>query len=94
MKQLVIVSIPRIAEGLVTTLVYFPFDALFLSFGTTVNAGYQIGRWMYHQVAGPLYRSSPRRPASSWTVAGCGGRGNGHNGYAYAAFSLLTLIVA
>lgn len=95
-KQLLVVSAPRIAEGLVTTLVYFPFNALLLSFGTTVNAGYQIGRRMYHQVAGPLYRAY--NTTSTIIVGQSLGAGNPEqarfNGYAHASFSLLTLVVA
>jgi putative MATE family efflux protein len=95
-KQLFVVSVPRIAEGLVTTLVYFPFNALLVSFGTTVNAGYQIGRRMYHQVAGPLYRSY--NTTASIIVGQALGAGDPDEarfkGYAHAAFSLLTLAVA
>ncbi|WP_459193445.1 MATE family efflux transporter [Halosimplex sp. J119] len=56
-KQLLAVSAPRIGEGLVRTLVEFPFNALLLSFGTDVNAAYQIGRRMYQQVTSPLGRA-------------------------------------
>lgn len=95
-KQLIVISVPRIAEGLVTTLIYFPFNALLLSFGTTVNAGYQIGRRMYHQVAGPLYRAY--NTTSSIIVGQSLGTGDckqaQFDGYAHAAFSLLTLVVA
>lgn len=95
-KQLFVISAPRIAEGLVTTLVYFPFNALLLSFGTTVNAGYQIGRRMYHQVAGPLYRSY--NTTATIIVGQSLGAGDVNqarfDGYAHAAFSLLTLLVA
>lgn len=95
-KQLLTVSAPRIAEGLVTTFVYFPFNALLLSFGTTVNAGYQIGRRMYHQIAGPLYRAY--NTTASIIVGQSLGAGDPDaarfNGYAHAAFSVVTLLVA
>ncbi len=55
-RQLVTVSAPRVAEGLVATAAEFPFNALLLGFGTEVNAAYQIGRRMYQQVTGPLSR--------------------------------------
>lgn len=94
-RQLLTVSAPRVAEGLVTTIVYFPFNALLLSFGTTVNAGYQIGRRMYHQLAGPLYRSY--NTTSSIIVGQAIGAGDAEsarfNGYAHAAFSVLTLLL-
>jgi putative MATE family efflux protein len=95
-KQLLAVSAPQIAEGLVTTLVYFPFNALLLSFGTTVNAGYQIGRRMYHQIGGPLYRSY--KTTGAIIVGQALGEGDPEaarfNGFAHAAFSLVTLAVA
>ncbi|MFC7140942.1 MATE family efflux transporter [Halosimplex aquaticum] len=56
-RQLLAVSAPRIAEGLVRTLAEFPFNALLLTFGTDVNAAYQIGRRMYQQVTSPLGRA-------------------------------------
>jgi putative MATE family efflux protein len=55
-KQLLAVSAPRIGEGLVATLAEFPFNSLLLSFGTEVNAAYQIGRRAYQQVTSPLSR--------------------------------------
>jgi putative MATE family efflux protein len=95
-KQLVTVSTPKIAGGLVTTLVYFPFNALLLSFGTTVNAGYQIGRRMYQQIAGPLYRAYSI--TASIIVGQTVGAGDPDaarfDGYAHAAFSVFTLLVA
>ncbi|MFB6297895.1 MAG: MATE family efflux transporter [Salinirussus sp.] len=95
-RQLVVVSVPRAAEGLVTTLVYFPFNALLLSFGTSVNAGYQIGRRLYTQLGGPLYR------AYNTTASIIVGQALGEerpeaakfDGYAHAAFALLTLTVS
>ncbi len=55
-KQLFAVSAPKIAEGAVSALAEFPFNALLLSFGTNVNAAFQIGRRVYQQVTGPLSR--------------------------------------
>jgi len=55
-RQLLSVSAPRVAEGMVATVVEFPFNALLLGFGTEVNAAYQIGRRMYQQVTSPLSR--------------------------------------
>jgi MATE family multidrug resistance protein len=55
-RQLVRISVPRLGEGLVATLAEFPFNALLLSFGTDVNAAYQVGRRAYQQVTGPLSR--------------------------------------
>jgi Na+-driven multidrug efflux pump len=52
-KQLVIISWPRIAEGLSEMIAEFPFNAILLAFGTEVNAAYHIGRRMYSR--------SPRR---------------------------------
>ncbi|WP_435359685.1 MATE family efflux transporter [Haloarchaeobius sp. DFWS5] len=55
-RQLVVVSVPRIADGFANTLAEFPFNALLLGFGTEVNAGFQVGRRIYQQVTGPLSR--------------------------------------
>lgn len=54
--QLVRVSIPRVAEGLAELVAEFPFNAILLSFGTEVNAAYQIGRRVYQQITAPLSR--------------------------------------
>jgi len=56
-SQLVEVSVPKVAEGMTTSVVSYPFNALLLLFGTEVNAGYHIARRLYHQTTGPLYRS-------------------------------------
>jgi Na+-driven multidrug efflux pump len=55
-RQLLAVSAPRIGEGMVATVAEFPFNALLLTFGTEVNAAYQIGRRAYQQVTSPLSR--------------------------------------
>lgn len=56
-RQLIAVSIPNFAEGMSTSLANFPFNALLLLFGTEVNAAYHIGRRIFQQLTGPLYRS-------------------------------------
>ncbi|WP_254522134.1 MATE family efflux transporter [Natrinema caseinilyticum] len=57
-RQLVAVSLPNFAEGMSTSLANFPFNALLLTFGTEVTAAYHIGRRIYQQFSGPLYRSA------------------------------------
>ncbi|MFC4989499.1 MATE family efflux transporter [Saliphagus infecundisoli] len=56
-RQLIAVSVPNFAEGMSTSLANFPFNALLLLFGTEVNAAYHIGRRIYQQLTGPIYRS-------------------------------------
>jgi putative MATE family efflux protein len=56
-RQLIAVSLPNVAEGLSSSLANFPFNALLLTFGTEVTAAYHIGRRVYQQLTGPLYRS-------------------------------------
>ena len=56
-RQLVSVSLPSFAEGMSSTLANFPFNSLTLLFGTEANAAYHIGRRIYQQLTGPLYRS-------------------------------------
>lgn len=55
-KQLVRVSAPSVAEGLVSTLAEFPLNAILLGFGTEVNAAFHVGRRLYQQLTGPLSR--------------------------------------
>ncbi len=55
-KQIVVISAPRIGEGVSEMIAEFPFNAMLLGFGTEVNAAYHIGRRMYNQVAAPLAR--------------------------------------
>ncbi len=92
-RQLVAVSLPNFAEGMSTSLANFPFNALLLTFGTDVNAGYHIGRRIYQQVAGPLYRSY--NVAASIVVGQSLGEGDAEDarfeGQAIAALSVLTL---
>lgn len=56
-RQLLVVGIPRMSEGFVVGLTRFPFNAILLGFGTTVNAGYHIGRRVLQQVTAPLQRA-------------------------------------
>lgn len=56
-RQLVGVSVPTFAEGLSTSLANFPLNALILLFGTQANAAFHIGRRLFRQLTGPVYRS-------------------------------------
>jgi len=92
-KQLLVVSAPKIAEGMVATLVEFPFNALLLSFGAEINAAYQIGRRVYQQVTSPLSRGL--NVGASVIVGQALGEGNAaqarYNGWATAALGLVTI---
>ncbi|MWV38466.1 MATE family efflux transporter [Natrialba sp. INN-245] len=91
--QLVAVAVPNIAEGMTTSIVSYPFNALLLTFGTEVNAAYHIARRIYHQTTGPLYRSYS--VASSIIVGQQLGEGDPErarfSGLSIAAFGVLTL---
>ena len=95
-RQLVAVSLPTFAEGMSTSLANFPFNALLLTFGTEVNAAYHIGRRIYQQLAGPLYRSFST--ASSIIIGQTLGEGKPaearFSGLAITALSVLTLGIA
>ena len=95
-RQLVAVSLPTFAEGMSTSLSNFPFNALLLTFGTEVNAAYHIGRRIYQQLGGPLYRSYST--ASSIVVGQTLGEGRPEaarfSGIAITALSVLTLGLA
>ncbi len=54
--QLTRVAAPVAATGFVTSFAVLPFNALLLSIGTTVNAGYQLAWRVYSQVVGPVSR--------------------------------------
>ncbi len=56
-RQLIRVSVPNFAEGLSTSLANFPLNAIILLFGTEANAAYHIGRRIFRQLTGPIYRS-------------------------------------
>lgn len=92
-KQLLVVSAPKVVEGLVATVIEFPFNSLLLAFSAEVNAGYQIGRRVYQQVSSPLSRGLS--VAASIVVGQALGAGNPKearfNGWATAAFGLLTV---
>jgi Na+-driven multidrug efflux pump len=64
-RQLLVVSAPRIAEGMAATVAEFPFNAILLAFGTEVNAAYQIGRRVHQQVTSPSREAITSPPASS-----------------------------
>ena len=95
-RQLVAVSIPNIAEGMSTSVANFPFNALLLGFGTEVTAAFHIGRRIYQQITGPLYRSYST--AASIIVGQTLGEGDTEgarfSGLAIAALGVLTLGVA
>jgi MATE family multidrug resistance protein len=92
-KQLLVVSAPKIGEGMVATAIEFPFNALLLSFGAEVNAAYQIGRRVYQQVTSPLSRGL--NVGASIVVGqslGEGAPGDAQfDGWATAALGLLTV---
>lgn len=92
-RQLLTISAPKIVEGFAATVAEFPFNAILLSFGTDVNAAYQIGRRMYQQVTGPLSRGYS--VASSVVVGQALGAGDPERarfeGWATAALGLLTV---
>ena len=92
-KQLLVVSAPKVAEGLFATLVEFPFNALLLAFGAEVNAAYQIGRRVYQQVTSPLARGF--RTGASIVVGQALGDGDAERarfeGWATALLGLLTV---
>ena len=90
-KQVVTVSLPTFAEGMSTSLANFPFNSLLLLFGTEVNAAYHIGRRVYQQLTGPLYRSAST--VSSIIVGQSLGEGEAATARADAV-SLLVLSVA
>ena len=102
--QLVRVGLPRTAEGFVSELAEFPFNALLLSLGPAagvtvaagaspgdvVNAGFQVGRRVYQQVTGPLSRGY--NVAASVLVGQALGRSDpataGYDGWATAALAV------
>ena len=92
-KQLVVISAPRLAEGFVSEIAEFPFNALLLGFGDAVNAGFQIGRRVYQQVTGPIGRGY--NVAASILVGQALGEGNEadarFNGWAVASLGLVTV---
>jgi len=90
-RQIVAVSTPTFAEGMSTSLANFPFNSLLLVFGTEANAAYHIGRRIYQQCAGPLYRAF--NTVSSIITGQTLGEGDA-DGARYAATAILALSVA
>jgi len=92
-SQLLRVSAPRVLEGFGSEIAEFPFNALLLGFGESVNAGFQIGRRVYQQVTGPLSRGY--NVAASVLVGQSLGAGDPDearfNGWAVAGLGVLTV---
>lgn len=91
--QLLRISAPNFAEGMSTSLANFPFNSLLLVFGTEVNAAFHIGRRIYQQIAGPVYRAI--NTVTSILVGQALGEGDAaearYTGFAMAALSILTM---
>jgi len=92
-KQLLTVSAPRIAEGLVATVIEFPFNSLLLMISTEANAAYQVGRRLYQQITSPLSRGY--NVAASIVIGQYLGEGDPEaarfNGWAIAGLGLATV---
>jgi len=92
-RQIIGVSLPNFAEGMSTSLANFPFNALLLVFGTEVTAAYHIGRRIYQQLTGPIYRAVST--AASIVVGQSLGEGDPagarYAGFAIAALSIVTM---
>lgn len=58
LKQLLIISYPRMLEGLSTTAAEFPFNSILLLFSVEANAAWQVARRLYQQVTGPMTRAA------------------------------------
>ncbi|THE64957.1 MATE family efflux transporter [Salinadaptatus halalkaliphilus] len=93
MKQLVVISAPRVAEGLVELVAEFPFNAILLAFGTEVNAAYHIGRRVYQQLSAPLARGyGTAANVLTGQALGRGEPGKAYfNGLASAALAVLSV---
>ncbi|SEH14444.1 putative efflux protein, MATE family [Natronorubrum sediminis] len=95
MKQLLVISSPRIAEGITELIAEFPFNAILLGFGTgdEVNAAYHVGRRVYQQISSPLARGYG--VAANVLSGQALGRGESEkayfNGLATAALAVLTV---
>jgi len=92
-KQLIVISAPRVAEGITELIAEFPFNAILLTFGTEVNAAYHIGRRVYQQLSSPLSRGYGT--AASILAGQSLGRGEADeayfNGLAAASLAVLTV---
>lgn len=53
-KQILIISIPKFAEGVTKMVADIPFNAVLLIIGTEANAAYHIARRVYRQVLHPI----------------------------------------
>ena len=95
-RQLLVISTPQMVSGVITTAVYFPFNALLLIFGTEVTAAYHIGLRMYHQLTGPFYRAYGT--VSSIVVGQSIGKGDlkqaRFEGWSTAGISVVLLTIA
>jgi putative MATE family efflux protein len=95
-RQLVGISVPNVAEGMSTSVANFPFNALLLVFGTEVTAAYHIGRRIYQQLTGPIYRAI--NTVASILVGQALGAGDPSEaryvGLGIAALSVLTMSLA
>jgi len=56
-RQVVRIATPRAVQGFSRTAVELPLNAILLTFGVNVNAGYQVGRRVFQQVSAPVARS-------------------------------------
>jgi putative MATE family efflux protein len=56
-KQVVRIATPRAVQGFSRTAVEIPLNAILLTFGVNVNAGYQVGRRVFQQMSAPVARS-------------------------------------
>lgn len=92
-RQLLVVGIPRTAEGFSVVIARFLFNALLLRFGTEVNAGFHIGRRIYQQVTAPLARGY--NVGASVLVGQALGRGDNEGarsvGWAVASLGVVTV---
>lgn len=92
-KQLVVISAPRVAEGVTELIAEFPFNAILLAFGTEVNAAYHVGRRVYQQLSSPLSRGYA--VAANVLSGQALGRGDPESAYfdglAAAALAVLTV---
>ncbi|MFP8891113.1 MATE family efflux transporter [Natrialbaceae archaeon A-CW2] len=92
-RQLLTVSAPRVAEGMVATAIEFPFNSILLMISTEANAAYQIGRRVYQQFSSPLSRGY--NVAASIVVGQYLGEGDPaearFNGWAIAGLGLATV---
>jgi putative MATE family efflux protein len=55
--QVVTIAAPKAVEGFTQTVAEFPLNAVLLTFGVNVNAGYHVSRRVFQQLSAPLTRS-------------------------------------